>query len=331
MAERKPHIVGIGNALVDVLAEVGMDVVTRHALTHGGMHLVEADAASALFDEVGPGVRQSGGSVANSIAHVAEMGAEATYLGKVADDALGRHFRDEMAGLGVNAPVQPAPAGEVGTGRCVVLVTPEGQRTMSTHLGAAVTLKPSDIEGLLPERFDMLLIEGYLWDAPMGAAVIETVAARAREAGAKIALTPSDPGCVERHRDVIQAVIGRHIDVLIGNELEIRALAERDDDEAAFERIAHMAGIAVMTHGPGGVWIAQGAEGRWRVPADPVSRVVDTTGAGDAFAAGMLAGLVHGDGPEAAARRGTARAAEVLQHFGARNGPVAQAISLPAA
>ncbi|WP_297774824.1 PfkB family carbohydrate kinase, partial [uncultured Roseovarius sp.] len=179
MTERTPHIVGLGNALVDVVAAVQPDVVTRHGLVPGGMHLVDAAAAHALFDEVGPGVRQSGGSVANSIAHLAETGVGGTYLGKVADDDLGRTFCEELVALGVAAPVAVARETDPGTGRCVVLVTPDGERTMSTYLGAAVEILPAEVRAAMPEAFDILFIEGYLWDAPHGPAAIAAAAERA--------------------------------------------------------------------------------------------------------------------------------------------------------
>ncbi len=325
-----PHIVGLGNALVDVVAAVAPDVVARHGLTPGGMHLVDAAAAHALFDEVGPGVRQSGGSVANSVAHLAQTGVRGTYLGKVANDDLGQTFRDEMAALGLAAPVAVAQDDDLGTGRCVVLVTPDGERTMSTHLGAAIDILPAEVRAAMPEAFDMLFIEGYLWDAPRGAAVIETAAQLARAAGARIALTPSDAGCVERNREVMLNFIAQHADTLVGNLVEIGALAGQEGAQAALDWAMSMVDVAAVTEHDKGALVAD-AGGVHRVDANRVARVVDTTGAGDAFASGFLAGLAMGRPVAEAGRMGAELAAGVLGHYGARDGAAARAIALPAA
>ncbi|SIO16658.1 Sugar or nucleoside kinase, ribokinase family [Rhodovulum sp. ES.010] len=330
MSKLTPHIVGLGNALVDVVASVEPEVIERHGLTPGGMHLVDAEAAHALFAEVAPGVRQSGGSVANSIAHLADLGLKGTYLGKVADDELGRTFREEMAGMGIAAPVASAEDASLGTGRCVVLVTPDGERTMSTHLGAATSLAPSDIAAVQPREIDILFVEGYLWDAPLGAAVIETAAQLAKAAGARIALTPSDPGCVERNRDVMLSFIARHADILIGNQLEVGALAGQTTPEAALEWALCQVPVAAVTEHEKGSHVADGAERHHVAPA-PVPRVVDSTGAGDAYASGFLGGLARGAAVYEAGRLGAELAAKVLVHYGARDGAAARAIELPAA
>lgn len=325
-----PHIVGVGNALVDVVAAVEHEVVSRHGLTPGAMHLVDADAAHALFAEVAPGVRQSGGSVANSIAHLADLGIGGTYLGKVAADDLGRSFREEMEAMKIAAPVADAPEGDTGTGRCVVLVTPDGERTMSTYLGAAVTLAPEDIEGVIPERFDTLFVEGYLWDAPKGAEVIEAAAARAKAVGARVALTPSDAGCVDRNRSQMLDFIEHHADILIGNHVEIGTLAGCDATEAVMDwALDHVPVAAVTEHEKGSLVADEG--GRHHVPALAVTEVVDSTGAGDAYASGFLGGLARGLTVDEAGRQGAELAARVLVHFGARDGAAARAIALPAA
>lgn len=330
MTKQTAHVVGLGNALVDVVAAVDPKVIARHGLTPGGMHLVDAESAHALFEEVGPGVRQSGGSVANSIAHLSGTGVQGTYLGKVAADDLGRSFLDEMKELGIAAPVAQAAPDEAGTGRCVVLVTPDGERTMSTHLGAATTLRPSDLSGALPDAFDILFVEGYLWDAPQGAAVIEDAAQKARAAGARIALTPSDAGCVERNEDVMQTFIARHVDILVGNQAEIGRLAGADDPGEIADWAAIRVPVAAITLHESGSLVAD-ASGQYRIPAAPVSKVVDTTGAGDAYASGFLGALAHDQHVAEAGRRGADMAATVLGHYGARNGAAARAISLPAA
>ncbi|SEP18907.1 Sugar or nucleoside kinase, ribokinase family [Salinihabitans flavidus] len=333
MTDETPHIVGVGNALVDVVAAVQPDVIERHGLTPGGMHLVDADAAHALFDEVGPGVRQSGGSVANSIAHLAGTGVQGTYLGKIADDDLGRTFSSEMADMGIAAPVAVALDGDFGTGRCVVLVTPDGERTMSTHLGAATTLMPFEARVALPERFDILFVEGYLWDAPHGAAVIETLAQAAQDVGARVALTPSDAGCVERNRDEMLTAVSRYVDILIGNQAEIAALAGltgRADAELAMDWALDHVSIAAVTEHDEGSLVAD-ATGRHRIKPAPVTQVVDSTGAGDAYASGFLGSITQGASVAEAGREGAERAATVLVHYGARDGVAARAIALPAA
>lgn len=330
MSERTPHIVGLGNALVDVVVAVQPEVVTRHGLTPGGMHLVEAEAAHALFQEVGPGIRQSGGSVANTIAHMAETPVRGTYIGKVADDDLGDTFRQEMTGLDLAAPVAIAQNDDHGTGRCVVLVTPDGERTMSTYLGAATTLMPFEARAALPEDFDILFIEGYLWDAPHGAEVIETLAQAARAAGAKVALTPSDAGCVQRNLASMRDAVERYVDVLIGNHAEIGALAGCDGAEAALDWAMSKVAVAAVTEHEKGSWVAD-ADRRHHVPAAPVAQVIDSTGAGDAYASGFLSGLAQAQPVDRAGATGARLAASVLGHYGARDGAAARAIALPAA
>ena len=330
MTRKTPHIVGLGNALVDVVAAVDPAVIDRHGLTFGGMHLVDAGAARELFDEVGPGVRQSGGSVANSITHLAETGVAGTYLGKVADDDLGRAFCDELTALGIAAPVAVAQEAEPGTGRCVVLVTPDGERTMSTCLGAAVEILPAEVRAAMPDAFDILFIEGYLWDAPHGAAVIAAAAERAGAAGARIAVSPSDPGCVERNADAMKGFIAQHADIVIGNHHELDALAATKSAEAALDWALGQVTVAAVTRHDEGSLVGD-ATGRHDIPAEAVPRVVDTTGAGDAYAGGFLAALACGQSVAEAGRQGAALAARVLGHYGARDGAAARAIALPAA
>jgi len=330
MAATHKRIVGIGNALVDVVVSVRPEVIGAQGLTKGGMHLVEAAQARALFDEVGPGVSQSGGSVANSIAHLAELGVPGTYLGKVADDALGRRFREEMTGFGIAAPVPDLPASDVGTGHCVVLVTPDGERTMSTHLGAAIRLGPDDVRAAMPGDAALLLVEGYLWDAPEGPAAIAVAARRAKESGAQVALTPSDAGCVARNRDAMMAFIADWCDILIGNHVEVGALAGTEDTDAALDWALGRVGVAAVTESEKGSLVGD-ASGRHRIAAEPVARVLDTTGAGDAYASGFLGGLILGENVAEAGRRGARLAAGVLTHYGARDGVAARAMGLPAA
>ncbi|HUF87884.1 MAG TPA: adenosine kinase [Thermohalobaculum sp.] len=316
MAGNATRVVGLGNALVDVVASVDTAAIARHGLTPGGMHLVDRAAAEALYGEVGPGLVQSGGSVANSIAHLRGSGLPCSFIGKIAEDELGHAFRADLAALGVDFPPL-GPADGVGTGRCVVLVTPDGERTMSTYLGAAQGLRPADVEAAMPARAALLLVEGYLWDSPEGEAVIRTASARARDAGARIALTPSDAGCVARHHGAMLAFIRDHCDILVGNHHEVGALAGTDSPEAALAWARRHAAICAVTMSEQGALVANTAQA-WRIEALPVERVVDTTGAGDAFAAGFLAGVLAGEALPEAGRRGAGLAARVVTHPGAR-------------
>lgn len=316
MASNRIRVVGIGNALVDVLAAVEADAVARHNLTPGGMHLVDRAAADALYAEVGPGVMQSGGSVANSIAHLRGLGLACTFIGKVAKDTLGDAFAADLKALGVDFPAL-RPADGLATGRCVVLVTPDGERTMSTYLGAAQGLTPMDAEAGMPESAALLLVEGYLWDSPAGGPTIEAAAARARAAGTRIALTPSDAGCVDRHREPMLAFIRDYCDILVGNHLEVGALAGTDSPEEALVWARRHAGVVAVTMSEAGALVAD-EERAYRIDAQPVERVVDTTGAGDAFAAGFLHGVLAGESLPDAARLGAVLAARVITHPGAR-------------
>lgn len=312
------RLVGLGHALVDVLVETAPAVVERHNLALGGMHLVDALAAAELYGEIGPGVMQSGGSVANTMAHLGTDGHDAVFLGHVAADGLGEAFVEDMARVGVATPGarRESPA----TGRCVIIVTPGGERTMSTYLGAASTLDAS-IANAIPADTGLLLVEGYVFDAPKGPEAIAAAVERARTLGAKIALTPSDAGCVGRHLAAMRAFIADPCDVLVGNEAEMMALSGTQSAEAALDWARTKAEVAAVTLSEKGTITAHGSE-TVAVEAAPVATVVDTTGAGDAYAAGFLGALARGGDIEAAARAGGALAGRVITHVGARERPV---------
>ncbi|MCA8881433.1 MAG: adenosine kinase [Rhodobacteraceae bacterium] len=321
MTDPKPQIAGIGNPLVDVLASIDPDGPARHGLTPGEMHLVDAARAAALYAEIGPGVQQSGGSVANTIAHVGDLGLKGTFLGKVADDDLGAVFRRDMAVLGIDVPV-PNQTDGTATGHCVVMVTPDGERTMSTYLGACECLAPGDLPDALPAETAILLVEGYHFDTPKGAANVARAVELARGVGARVALTPSDPSCVDRQRAAMLSLIEGACDILIGNELELAALSGAKDPMSALHWAVDHCRTVALTRSEHGALVTDGGP-VVEVPAEPIAQVVDTTGAGDAFAAGFLAGIAQGLAVGDAAREGARLAARVIGHFGARQGRAA--------
>ncbi|MCA8883738.1 MAG: adenosine kinase, partial [Rhodobacteraceae bacterium] len=284
MTNRAPQVAGIGNPLVDVLASIDPDGPARHGLTAGEMHLVDAGTALKLYAEIGPGVQQSGGSVANTIAHLGDLGLKGTFLGQVADDDMGAVFRADMAALGIEVPVASLTDGSA-TGHCVVMVTPDGERTMSTHLGACERLVPGALPDALPPETEILLIEGYHFDVPEGAANIAHAVELARGVGAKVALTPSDPSCVDRQRSAMLALIEGACDILIGNELELAALSKAEDPLSALHWAMDHVSIVALTRGEHGALLSDGGP-VVEIAAAPVAKVVDSTGAGDAFAAG---------------------------------------------
>lgn len=316
MTKTSPQIAGIGNPLVDVLASVGPDGPVRHGLTVGEMHLVDAATATALYADIGPGIQQSGGSVANTIAHVGDMGLKGTFLGKVAADELGAVFRSDMAALGIEVPV-PDQTDGTATGHCVVMVTPDGERTMSTYLGACECLAPDDLPDALPAETAILLVEGYHFDTPHGAANVARAVELARGVGARVALTPSDAACVDRQGAAMLALIEGDCDILIGNELELAALSGAKDPMSALHWALDHVQTVALTRSENGALVADGGP-VIQIAAQPIAKVVDTTGAGDAFAAGFLGALALGKDVTEAGRSGAELAARVIGHFGAR-------------
>ncbi len=316
MPQAARGVVGIGNAIVDVLARVSDDTLARHGLVKGAMGLVDEARAERLLQGLGPALECSGGSAANTMVGVASLGGEATYVGKVRDDRLGRVFADSIRAAGVAFPAPPARGGPP-TGRCVVLVTPDAQRTMQTYLGASATLGPDDLQPATIAAGAILFLEGYLWDAPPAKQAMLAAARIARQAGRKVALTLSDPFCVERHRDEFRQLVADHVDVLFANEEEALALHRLGDLEATLDRLGRECETVAVTRSERGSIVVCGGR-RYEVAATPVERVVDTTGAGDLYAAGFLFGLLRGAAPAAAGRLGSIAAAEIISHFGAR-------------
>ncbi|MBV9786447.1 MAG: adenosine kinase [Acidisphaera sp.] len=314
MTAPRLDILGIGNAIVDVVAPVEEEFLAKCDLRKGGMTLVDEAAARSLYDAMPPGRESSGGSAANTCAWAAGLGAKVAYLGKVADDQLGQVFRHDIQAAGVHFPSRPLTGGEP-TGSCLVLVTPDGERTMSVFLGAAVGFGEPDVDARLVGDAAITYLEGYLFDPPAAQAAFRRAATLARAAGRQVALSLSDPFCVDRHRAAFRDLVAGHVDILFANEAEICSLYETGF-EAACEAARRDAAVAALTRSERGSRIVRGAE-TVEVAALPTT-VVDTTGAGDAYAAGFLAAYVAGADLRACAQLGSAAAAEVISHFGAR-------------
>ncbi len=316
MSEQSYDVCGIGNAIVDVLASAKDAFLDEQKLAKGTMSLIDGQRAEALYRLMGPGREVSGGSAANSMVGLASLGGSAAFIGKVRNDQLGGIFAHDIRASGVDFPTHPAEEGPP-TARCLILVTPDGQRTMNTYLGACVGLGPSDIHADTVQGSKVTYLEGYLFDPPAAKEAFHKASELAHDAGRKTALTLSDPFCVERHRADFRHLIEGHIDLLFANEAEITSLAETDDVAAAIASLEGKVDLAVITRSEKGAIILAGNE-RVEVKAFPVPRVVDTTGAGDLFAAGFLAGYTKGKSYRDCGRLGALAASEIISHFGAR-------------
>jgi len=323
-------VVGIGNALVDVLSRESEAFVTAQRLVKGAMQLVDEARASELYAAMGPAVEVSGGSAANTIVGVASFGGRAHYVGKVRDDQLGEVFHHDLRSVGVGYSTSAATSGPA-TGRCLIVVTPDAQRTLTTYLGASVQLGPADVDKGVIERAAILYLEGYLFDPPEAQRAFHAAAGVAHAAGRKVALTLSDPFCVDRHRAAFRDLVERHVDILFANEVEIRALYEAADFDAALQQVRRHCAVAALTRSERGSVVVAGDDVHV-IDAHPVGAVVDTTGAGDLYAAGFMFGLSRGRSLATCGRLGSLAAAEVISHVGARpQTPLAQlAGALPA-
>ncbi|MCM8732273.1 adenosine kinase [Hephaestia sp. GCM10023244] len=309
-------VLAIGNAIVDVLANTTDGFLAAHGMVKGGMALIDEASAQQLYEAMGAGVEVSGGSAGNTIAGVAAFGGRGAFIGKVRDDTLGDIYRHDLRSLGV-AFDTPSTRSGAATARCLIAVTPDAERTMSTYLGACTGLDEDDIDEALIASAAILYLEGYLFDQPPAKAAFRKAAAAARAAGRKVALTLSDSFCVDRHHGEFLELIDGHIDILFANEDEIRALYGVDDVIEAARRAADHVEIVTVTRGAAGALLI-GPEGTVEVPSSAVATVVDTTGAGDLYAAGVLYGLSRGYTLAECGRLGCAAAGEVISHFGAR-------------
>jgi sugar/nucleoside kinase (ribokinase family) len=309
-------VVGIGNAIVDVLAQADDAFIAAEKVAKGTMTLIDEQRAQALYKRMGPGIEASGGSAANTIAGVASLGGKSAYIGKVADDVLGKVFAHDLRAAGVQYNTQPLKGGPA-TARCLILVTPDAQRTMNTFLGASVEFQPGDVDRDLIAAAQVTYLEGYLFDRPLAKEAFRQAGEIAHQAGRKVSLTLSDPFCVDRHRADFRDLIRGHVDILFANEAEICSLYETKDFDKAAAAVRGEAEIAVLTRSEKGAVVVT-AKDRIAVPAAPVAKVVDTTGAGDLFASGFLYGFTRGKDFAHCAMLGALCAAEIIAHFGAR-------------
>ncbi len=309
-------VVCVGNAIVDVLSQTDDATLARLGMIKGSMSLIDADAAEQLYKELGPGIETSGGSAGNTAAGLASLGANCAYIGKVRDDQLGDIFAHDIRAIGAEFSTAPATDGPP-TARCLILITPDAQRTMNTFLGACAELGPDDIDAELIGRAKVTYLEGYLWDRDEAKQAFLKAARLAHAADRKTALTLSDSFCVDRHRSSFRQLISSHIDILFANEAEILSLYEVDVFDDALQHARDDCAVAALTRSEKGSVVISGKEVHV-VDAEPVARVVDTTGAGDQYAAGFLYGYTRGEDLASCARIGGIAASEVISHVGPR-------------
>jgi adenosine kinase len=317
MADAKYDVLGIGNAIFDVLAKTDEKFLADHGMTKGGMMLIDEARAASIYRDMGPATTMSGGAAANTIVGIASFGARGAYVGKVKQDEIGRLYTHDIRAAGVAFHTKPAADGPA-SGCSYILVTPDGERTMNTHLGAAQQLFPSDIDPAEIEAARIVYLEGYLWDPKHAKEAFVKAATIAHGAGRQVALTLSDAFCVDRYRDEFFDLMRKGtVDTVFANEAELHSLYQTSDFDTALKELRKDVKLGVVTRSEKGCIVAS-ADGVVGVPASPIEELVDTTGAGDLFAAGFLFGLVRSAGHENAGRLGALAAAEVIQHIGAR-------------
>ena len=317
MPDLKFDVLGLGNAIVDVIARAEDDFLVAHGMHKGTMALIDEARAQAIYDAMGPAVESSGGSAANTIVGVASFGGRAAFVGKVKDDELGRAFAHDIRAAGVVFDTPPAADGP-STARCYVMVTPDGERTMNTYLGAAQDLHPADVDPGMVAAAAITYLEGYLWDPPHAKEAFRKAAKIAHDAGRKVALTLSDAFCVDRYRaEFVDLIRTGTVDLVFANERELHSLYQTADFDTAVKALRQDARLAVVTRSEKGC-VVVGKDNNVTVPAVPIERLVDATGAGDLFAAGFLFGLARGRDHRTAAQLGALAASEVIQHIGAR-------------
>jgi sugar/nucleoside kinase (ribokinase family) len=321
MVETKYDVLGIGNAIFDVLVRADDGFLARHGMTKGGMALIDEARAQAIYGDMGKDsgtpVEISGGSAANTIVGIASLGARTAFIGKVKDDQIGRLYSHDIKAANV-AFATPLAAGGPATGCSYILVTPDGERTMNTYLGAAQELTPGDIDPAEVAASAIIYLEGYLWDPKNAKDAFLKASTIAHDSGRRVALTLSDAFCVDRYRgEFLDLMRGGIVDLVFANEAELQSLYRESDFDTALAQLRNEVKLGVVTRSEKGCVVAT-KDGITAVPAFPIEKLVDTTGAGDLFAAGFLFGLVRGAGHEDCGRLGALAAAEVIQHIGAR-------------
>jgi len=317
MSNVRYDVLGFGNAIVDVIARAEDDFLVKQEMRKGGMSLIDEARAQSIYDAMGPAVEVSGGSAANTIVGVAGFGAKASFVGKVKDDELGRAFAHDIRAAGVAFDTPPAADGP-STARCYIMVTPDGERTMNTYLGAAQDLHPNDVDADAVAASSIIYLEGYLWDPPHAKEAFRKASKIAHDAKRQVALTLSDAFCVGRYRaEFLDLIRTGTVDLVFANESELLSLYETSSFDTAVAALRNEAKLAVVTRSEKGCVVVNKA-GIEAVPAAPIEKLVDATGAGDLFAAGFLFGLARGRDHKTAARLGGIAAAEVIQHIGAR-------------
>jgi adenosine kinase len=317
MTSAKYDVLAIGNAIFDVLVQTDDAFLATHQMNKGGMALIDEARAKAIYDAMGKATEMSGGSAANTIVGLASLGANVAYVGKVKDDAIGKLYSQDIRSAGVSYETKPAAAGPA-TGCSYILVTPDGERTMNTYLGAAQDLTPEDIDPAAIAASQYVYLEGYLWDPASAKEAFVKASKIAHDAGRKVALTLSDAFCVGRYRsEFLDLMRNGTVDIIFANEAELSSLYETDNFDAALGELRKDTRLGIVTRSEKGCVVAS-SDGVVAVPAHKIEKLVDTTGAGDLFAAGFLFGLVRNTGYENAGKLGALAAAEVIQHIGAR-------------
>lgn len=317
MTRERIEVLGLGNSLVDILAPAEDDFLRAEAIQKGGMTLIDEARAEALYAHMSATTIVSGGSAANTVVGVRSLGVSAAYIGKVKDDELGRAFIHDIRATGVGFSVKPAADGPA-TGRCYIFVTPDGERSMNTYLGASQLLSPPDLDENLVREARIVYLEGYLWDRQAAKETFQKAARIAHAAGARVALTLSDAFCVDRFRaEFLDLIRGGLVDTVFANTEEVHSLYQTADFKTALEALRAEGALGVVTRSEKGSIVVDGKE-TFEVPAYAIDRLLDTTGAGDLFAAGFLAGMARDAGHVKSARLGALAAAEVIQHLGAR-------------
>jgi len=314
--DKSYDVVGIGNAIVDVLVQADDDLIDNFELTKGTMALVDEAQAERLYASVGPGLETSGGSAANTLAGVAQLGGRAGFIGRVRNDQLGGIFTHDIRSVGARFDTPAATEGP-STARCLILVTPDAQRTMCTYLGASVGLDPADLDLEMVAQAKVLYLEGYLWDSDEAKAAFITAAEVARAHGGEVALSLSDAFCVERHRESFQELVDGHVDILFANEMEITALYKANSFEEAADQVRGRCKLAALTRSEQGSVVLNGA-GTHSVAPFQLGPLLDTTGAGDLYAAGFLHAYTQGEAVDVCGRLGSLCAGQVVTQLGPR-------------